>query len=83
MNADDKLLKAFGLAMRRERERIEVSQDVLAEMAGLHRTYVGSVERGERNLSLANIAAIAKALGIPASKLLAQAEAFLSKPPSQ
>ena len=83
MDADKKLLRAFGLAMRRERERVGVSQDVLADMAGLHRTYIGSVERGERNLSLANIAAIAKALGIPASKLLAQAESFLPKRTSE
>jgi transcriptional regulator with XRE-family HTH domain len=82
VKAGETLLRAFGLAMRRERERLGVSQDVLAGMAGLHRTYIGSVERGERNLSLVNIAAIARALGIPASKLLAQAESFLPQCPS-
>jgi transcriptional regulator with XRE-family HTH domain len=78
MRSDKNLLRAFGLALRQERQRIGVSQDTFSEMAGVHRTYVGSVERGERNLSLRNIAAFAKALGLPASKLLAKAETFLA-----
>ena len=48
----------------------------LAELAGLHRTYIGSVERGERNLSLKNISAVAAALGLSGSKLLERAEGF-------
>lgn len=79
MEQDEKLLRAFGLAVRQERERVGVSQDVFADMAGVHRTYVGSVERGERNLSLKNIAAFADALGVAPSKLLAKAESFLGK----
>ena len=79
MDRDGELLKAFGLAVRHERERAGLSQDVFAEIAKVHRTYVGSVERGERNLSLKNIAAFAKALGLPASKLLAKAEAMAEK----
>ena len=79
MEQDQKLLRAFGLAVRQERERVGVSQDVFADMAGVHRTYVGSVERGERNLSLKNIAAFADALGVAPSKLLAKAESFLGK----
>jgi transcriptional regulator with XRE-family HTH domain len=79
MDADRQLLRAFGLAVRRERERRGVSQEVLAELAGLHRTYIGSVERGERNLSLRNIVAIANALGISSSVLLSRAEAFIPK----
>jgi len=55
------------------------SQDVFAEIAHVHRTYVGSVERGERNLTLKNIAAFSQALGLPASKLLAKAEALIDK----
>jgi len=54
-----------------------VPQDVFAEMASVHRTYVGSVERGERNISLKNIASFARALGISGSKLFAKAEALL------
>jgi transcriptional regulator with XRE-family HTH domain len=79
VDSDKKLLRAFGLALRQERERVGVSQDVLADLAGLHRTYIGSVERGERNLSLKNIAAIARALGIPACKLIEHAESFLQQ----
>jgi transcriptional regulator with XRE-family HTH domain len=74
MESDEKLLRAFGLALRQTREQKDISQDVLAELAGLHRTYIGSVERGERNLSLKNIAAIASALGTTGSKLLERAE---------
>lgn len=47
-----------------------ISQEVLADMAGLHRTYVGSIERSERNISIDNIAKLAAALGVSPSKLL-------------
>lgn len=76
LNQDEKLLRAFGLAVRQERERLGVSQDVFAELAKVHRTYVGSVERGERNISLKNIASFASALGISGAKLLARTEAL-------
>jgi transcriptional regulator with XRE-family HTH domain len=46
------------------------SQEQLAERAGLHRNYVGGVERGERNVGLDNIVALAKALGVPPADLL-------------
>jgi transcriptional regulator with XRE-family HTH domain len=72
-------VRAFGQAVRHERERNGISQDVFAEIAHVHRTYVGSVERGERNLTLKNIAAFSQALGLPASKLLAKAEALIDK----
>ena len=48
----------------------EISQEELASLAGLHRTYVGSIERSERNISIDNIAKLAAAFGISPSKLL-------------
>lgn len=58
-------LRDFGLAVRQARVAEGLSQEALAEVAGLHRTYVGGVERGERNVSLLNIVALARALRMP------------------
>ena len=63
-------LERFGARVRAERERLGVSQEELAERAGLHRTYVGGVERGERNIGLLNVLRIARALAITPSALL-------------
>jgi transcriptional regulator with XRE-family HTH domain len=62
--------RAFGDRVRAAREAAGLSQESLAELAGLHRTYAGSVERGERNLSLINIVRIASALGTDPSDLM-------------
>lgn len=67
-------LRAFGLAVRVRRTKLGLSQDELAHRTGLHRTYVGSVERGQRNVSLLNIRALAEGLGVAASKLLSEGE---------
>jgi transcriptional regulator with XRE-family HTH domain len=56
--------------MRELRLAKAVSQEKLAEIADLHRTYVGGIERGERNVSLENIVRLARALGTTPSKLL-------------
>ncbi|MBU1442761.1 MAG: helix-turn-helix domain-containing protein [Gammaproteobacteria bacterium] len=57
--------------LRQERAARAISQEQLADLAGLHRTYVGSVERGERNVSLDNIERLARALGLDVAALLA------------
>lgn len=62
--------KKLGGNIRSFREAIGISQEELAERCGLHRTYVGSVERGERNVSLENILRLARALNeLPAALL--------------
>ena len=64
------LRKTFGVNLRRERKSRDLSQDTLAHLAGLHRTYVGSVERGERNVSIDNIGRLARALRVEPGDLL-------------
>lgn len=56
--------KAFGQRLRALRTPLGLSQEQLANLAGMDRTYVGSVERGERNISLDNIWTLADALGV-------------------
>jgi transcriptional regulator with XRE-family HTH domain len=65
---------AFGARVRRLRHDRDWSIEQLADEAGLHWTYVGSVERGERNVSLQNICRLAKALGVGADELMAGLE---------
>ena len=59
----------FGAHIRELRTSMNLSQEKLADRAGLHRTYVGSVERGERNISFDNILLIARALNITPREL--------------
>ena len=70
--APEKLLAAFGAAVRRLRVERRLSQEGLAEAAGIHRTYIGDVERGRRNVSLVNIVRIADALSIDTASLMAE-----------
>lgn len=63
------ILKNFGMRIRRLRAASHYSQEAFAERCGLDRTYVGGVERGERNISLRNIDRMANALGITLSDL--------------
>ncbi len=60
----------FGQKVRRLRYDLDLSIEKLAERAGLHPNYVGSVERGERNIALENILALAKALECSAKDLM-------------
>ncbi|UYN90432.1 MAG: helix-turn-helix transcriptional regulator [Anaerolineales bacterium] len=64
------VLVTFGAAVRKNRLKRGLSQEQLAEIAGLHRTYIGMIERGEKNITLKNIWKIAYALNLPASNLL-------------
>ncbi len=64
------LFSRFGGNLRRIRGAKGISQEDLAAKAGLHRTYVSSVERGERNVTLQTIEKLSKALGIPMAKLM-------------
>lgn len=68
----DKDLTHFGRRVRALRERLGLSQEELADKAGIHRTYVGGVERGERNLGLKNVFRIAKALGVTVTDLFTE-----------
>lgn len=61
----------FAVAMRLQRLANQMSQEDLADRSGLHRTYIGSVERGERNISVDNMERIAQALGVDITNLLA------------
>ena len=58
------ICKKFGARVRELRIAQGLSQEVLAQKAGLHRTYIGGIERGERNVSLINIEKIASALNL-------------------
>lgn len=62
-------LRAFGARVRTERQRAGLSQEALADAAGVHRTYIGGIERGERNIGLINILRIAHALGVAPAHL--------------
>lgn len=55
----------FGKNVRFYRTKRKISQEKLAELADLHRTYIGAIERGERNVSLRNVQKIAFALDVP------------------
>jgi len=64
----------FGETVRYLRLTLSMSQEQLAERAALHRTYIGGIERGERNVSLENIVRIARALKVKPSQLLERIE---------
>lgn len=63
------VLEKFGRRVKEERLKQHLSQEELAERAGVHRTYVGMIERAEKNITLTNIEKIALALGIKIADL--------------
>ena len=67
----EKIQSRFGARARELRERAGISQEESAHLAGLDRSYIGQVERGERNVSLFNIFKIAKGLNVRPSDLFA------------
>lgn len=70
---------AFGKAVRKFRIARGFSQEKLAEIAEIHRTYLGDVERGERNISIVNMSRIATALNISLTDLTREMERYLEK----
>lgn len=67
---NENILVKFGLRIKELRHKKSLTQEQFAQKCGLHKNYIGMVERGERNPSLINIEIIAKGLEIPISELL-------------
>jgi transcriptional regulator with XRE-family HTH domain len=65
----DDIRVRFGKAIRHKRHKLGVSQEAFADMCGLDRTYLGGIERGERNVALVNIEKIAKTLRLTIAEL--------------
>jgi transcriptional regulator with XRE-family HTH domain len=74
MLSDKSFLTELGRNVRAERKKSGYSQEDLAEKSGLYRTYIGVVERGERNITLSKCSEIAQALNVALSDLIRQAE---------
>ncbi len=64
------ILDKFGKRVKELRGSLNISQEELAERSGLHRTYIGMIERAEKNITLKNIEKIANGLGVDIVKLL-------------
>jgi len=74
MKSDRRILTKFGERVRDLRKEKGFSQELLAHKAGFHRTYIGMVERAERNITLVNIEKLANALEISIDELLKMAK---------
>lgn len=81
MSVSTNARELFAKRLRQIRLSKGLSQEALADLAGLHRTYVGSVERSERNVSIDNMERLAKALEVDISELLRETRHEL--PPRQ
>jgi transcriptional regulator with XRE-family HTH domain len=69
---DDKLSAIVGNNIKKYRKNLNISQEELAEKAGLHRTYIGGIERGERNITLDSLQVIATALNVAPVELIVE-----------
>ena len=67
---DKQNLVRFGKRVREERTKRGISQERLGELAKVHRTYIGMIERAEKNITLSNMQKIAKALGMKVNSLI-------------
>jgi transcriptional regulator with XRE-family HTH domain len=67
---NEELIKEFGVRIKQLRADKNISQEKLSYATGFHRTYIGMIERGERNISLTNMAVFAKVFEINISELL-------------
>jgi transcriptional regulator with XRE-family HTH domain len=68
------LTKQFGFVIRRLRQEARLSQEGFADLCGLHRTYVGAIERGEKTVTIETAQRLAQALDISLSQLFRQVE---------
>ena len=73
----ERLRQEFGVAVRRRRHKLNLSQEDFADMANIHRTYVSSIELGKVDVGIGVAYKIAKALNLPLSKLLKETETRL------
>jgi transcriptional regulator with XRE-family HTH domain len=69
---DDKLRVIVGCNIKKYRKNLNMSQEELADKAGLHRTYIGGIERGERNITLDSLQIIATALNVAPVMLIVE-----------
>jgi len=73
LDVDNDLVR-FGAAIRARRQALQMSQEALADYAGIDRSHMGKLERGERNVTFLNIVRIAKAIGCSPSDLFIEAD---------
>ena len=74
VTTQEKAQKHLGAVIRKKRQAQNLSQESFADICGVHRTYMGAIERGERNISLLNIRRIASALNLKPSDLFLEAK---------
>ena len=70
MQSQNTIVQELGKEIRKRRLERNLSQEELADRAGVHRTYIGMIERGEKNITIVNLSKIAQALGIKTKELL-------------